>query len=44
MNFTAQQIAEILEGDIVGNPNAEVSKLSKIEEGEKGSLNLFVKP
>ena len=35
MNFTAEQIAEILEGDIVGNPKAEVSKLSKIEEGEK---------
>ncbi|MBL4643299.1 MAG: UDP-3-O-(3-hydroxymyristoyl)glucosamine N-acyltransferase [Flavobacteriaceae bacterium] len=41
MNFTAQQIAEILEGDIVGNPNVEVSKLSKIEEGEKGSLTFL---
>ncbi len=44
MNFTAQQIAEILEGDIVGNPNAEVSKLSKIEEGEKGSLTFLSNP
>lgn len=41
MNFTAQQIAEILEGDIVGNPDVEVSKLSKIEEGEKGSLTFL---
>lgn len=44
MNFTAEQIAEILEGDIVGNPNAEVSKLSKIEEGEKGSITFLSNP
>ncbi|MDG1811930.1 MAG: UDP-3-O-(3-hydroxymyristoyl)glucosamine N-acyltransferase [Polaribacter sp.] len=44
MNFTAEQIAEILEGDIVGNPKAEVSKLSKIEEGEKGSLTFLSNP
>jgi len=44
MNFTAQQIAEILEGYIVGNPNVEVSKLSKIEEGEKGSLTFLSNP
>ena len=24
MKFTAEQIAEILEGEVVGNPNAEV--------------------
>ncbi|MDG2194443.1 MAG: UDP-3-O-(3-hydroxymyristoyl)glucosamine N-acyltransferase [Polaribacter sp.] len=44
MKFTAQQIAEILEGDIVGNPNEEVFKLSKIEEGEKGSLTFLSNP
>ena len=36
MKFTAQQIADILEGEVVGNPDEEVSKLSKIEAGEKG--------
>ncbi len=36
MKFTASQIAGILEGDIVGNPDVEVFKLSKIEEGIKG--------
>ena len=41
MKFTAQQIAEILEGEVVGNPKVEVSKLSKIEEGEKGSLLFY---
>ena len=44
MKFTAQQIAEILEGDVVGNPEAEVSKLSKIEEGFEGSLTFLANP
>ncbi|MEN3324099.1 UDP-3-O-(3-hydroxymyristoyl)glucosamine N-acyltransferase [Mariniflexile soesokkakense] len=44
MKFTAQQIAGILEGDVVGNPNAEVSKLSKIEEGFEGSLTFLANP
>ncbi|WP_456377185.1 UDP-3-O-(3-hydroxymyristoyl)glucosamine N-acyltransferase [Lutibacter sp.] len=41
MKFTAKQIAEILEGEIDGNENVEVFKLSKIEEGEKGSLTFL---
>ncbi|WP_431134051.1 UDP-3-O-(3-hydroxymyristoyl)glucosamine N-acyltransferase [Psychroserpens mesophilus] len=44
MKFTAQQIAGILEGDITGNPDVEVSKLSKIEEGTKGSLTFLANP
>ena len=44
MKFTAQQIAGILEGDIVGNPDVEVSKLSKIEEGTEGSLTFLSNP
>jgi UDP-3-O-[3-hydroxymyristoyl] glucosamine N-acyltransferase len=44
MKFTAQQIADILEGEVVGNPDEEVSKLSKIEEGEKGSLTFLSNP
>ena len=44
MKFTAQQIADILEGEIEGNPNEEVSKLSKIEEGENGSLTFLSNP
>jgi UDP-3-O-[3-hydroxymyristoyl] glucosamine N-acyltransferase len=44
MKFTAQQIADILEGEVFGNPNEEVSKLSKIEEGEKGSLTFLSNP
>lgn len=44
MKFTAFQIASILEGDIEGNPHVEVFKLSKIEEGEKGSLTFLANP
>jgi len=44
MKFTAEQIAGILEGDIVGNPKVEVSKLSKIEEGTTGSLTFLANP
>lgn len=41
MKFTAEQIAVILEGEVVGNPNTEVFKLSKIEEGVEGSLTFL---
>jgi UDP-3-O-[3-hydroxymyristoyl] glucosamine N-acyltransferase len=44
MKFTVSQIAEILEGEIVGDPNLEVSTLSKIEEGEEGSLTFLSNP
>ncbi|HEX9826374.1 MAG TPA: UDP-3-O-(3-hydroxymyristoyl)glucosamine N-acyltransferase [Flavobacteriaceae bacterium] len=44
MKFTAAQIAGILEGDIIGDPNVEVSKLSKIEEGTEGSLTFLANP
>jgi UDP-3-O-[3-hydroxymyristoyl] glucosamine N-acyltransferase len=44
MKFTAEQIAGILEGEVVGNPNAEVSKLTKIEKGVEGSLTFLSNP
>lgn len=44
MKFTAQQIATLLNGDVIGNPNAEVFKLSKIEEGSQGSLTFLSNP
>ena len=44
MKFTAEQIAGILEGEVVGNPNAEVFKLAKIEEGTEGSLTFLANP
>ena len=44
MKFTAEQIAGILEGVVEGNPQVEVSKLSKIEEGEEGALTFLTNP
>lgn len=44
MKFTAQQIADILEGDIVGDANVMVSKLAKIEEGVEGALTFLANP
>jgi len=44
MKFTAKQISDILEGEVEGNPEEEVFKLSKIEEGEKGSLTFLSNP
>ncbi|NRT14709.1 UDP-3-O-[3-hydroxymyristoyl] glucosamine N-acyltransferase [Flavobacterium sp. 28A] len=44
MKFTAEQIAGILEGEIIGNPKAEVHELAKIEEGKDGSLTFLSNP
>ncbi|MDD3744706.1 MAG: UDP-3-O-(3-hydroxymyristoyl)glucosamine N-acyltransferase, partial [Lentimicrobiaceae bacterium] len=44
MKFTAQQIAELINGTIEGNPQEEVSRLSKIEQGEPGSLSFLGNP
>ncbi len=44
MKFTATQISEILQGEVFGNPDQEVFKLSKIEEGEEGSLTFLSNP
>lgn len=44
MEFTARQIAEILGGEITGNPEAKVSGLSKIEEGESETLSFLANP
>jgi len=41
MKFSAKKIAELLNGEIKGNPNVEVNKLSKIEEGKPGSLTFL---
>lgn len=44
MKFSAEQIAGIIQGEIVGNPQVEVTGLSKIEEGEKGTLSFLSNP
>ncbi|MDG1572975.1 UDP-3-O-(3-hydroxymyristoyl)glucosamine N-acyltransferase [Robiginitalea sp. M366] len=44
MEFTASQIAGILEGEVEGNPEIAVHRLSKIEEGTAGSLTFLANP
>ncbi|MFK8288479.1 UDP-3-O-(3-hydroxymyristoyl)glucosamine N-acyltransferase [Capnocytophaga canimorsus] len=44
MKFTALQISNILNGQIVGDPDVQVHKLSKIEEGEEGSITFLANP
>ncbi len=44
MEFSAQQICQLLGGKLEGNPDITVSKLSKIEEGETHSLTFLANP
>lgn len=44
MEFTAEQIAGLLNGKIEGKKEAKVSKLSKIEEGVPGSISFLANP
>lgn len=44
MEFSAEQIAGILTGEIVGNPDTKVNSLSKIEEGREGTLSFLANP
>lgn len=44
MEFTAQQIADFLQGEIQGDPSVKVSDFSKIEEGKPGTLSFLSNP
>ena len=44
MKFTAQQIADFIQGTVEGDKNISVSTFSKIEEGEKGSISFLSNP
>jgi len=44
MEFTAQQIADFLQGEILGDPTVKVSTFSKIEEGKAGTLSFLSNP
>jgi UDP-3-O-[3-hydroxymyristoyl] glucosamine N-acyltransferase len=44
MEFTAAYIAEILNGEVLGNPNATVNTFAKIEEGREGALSFLANP
>ena len=44
MKFSAQQIADFLHGELVGNASVEVNNVSKIEEGLPGTLTFLANP
>lgn len=44
MEFSAQQIADFLNGEVVGNKNIKVNNFSKIEEGKHGTLTFLANP
>jgi len=41
MEFSARQIADVLEGEIQGDPEARINRFSKIEEGEEGAISFL---
>jgi UDP-3-O-[3-hydroxymyristoyl] glucosamine N-acyltransferase len=44
MKFTAKQIASFVNGEVVGNENAEIFTFAKIEEGVPGALSFLANP
>jgi UDP-3-O-[3-hydroxymyristoyl] glucosamine N-acyltransferase len=44
MEFSAEELANFLNGKIEGNPKVKVNNFSKIEEGQKGSLTFLANP
>ena len=44
MEFSAQQIADMLQGSVEGNSEVKVNSLSKIEEGKAGTLSFLANP
>lgn len=44
MDFSAQQIAAFVQGEIVGDANATVNTFAKIEEGKPGSITFLSNP
>ena len=44
MIFTAKQIASFVNGEVVGNENAEIYTFAKIEEGVPGALSFLANP
>ncbi|MCC6186561.1 MAG: UDP-3-O-(3-hydroxymyristoyl)glucosamine N-acyltransferase [Chitinophagaceae bacterium] len=44
MEFSAQQLADLLQGQVEGDGTLMVNKLSKIEEGSPGSVSFLANP
>ncbi len=44
MEFKAKEIAEILKGTVVGDPEAKISTFARIESGKPGAICFFANP
>src|ERR1017187_4885020 len=44
MEFSAKQIADLLNGQIEGDANVKITKLAKIEEGVEGAISFLANP
>ena len=44
MEFTAKQLAQVLNGTVDGDENAAASRFAKIEHGKPGTLSFFANP
>ena len=44
MEFSAKQIAELINGEVVGNPDVTVNNVSKIEDGKPGTITFLANP
>jgi UDP-3-O-[3-hydroxymyristoyl] glucosamine N-acyltransferase len=44
MEFSARQVAEVLNGKVEGNPDIKISNLGKIEESGEGTMTFLANP
>ena len=44
MEFTAKQIADMINGRVEGNPDAKINTFAKIEEGQEGAISFLSNP
>jgi len=44
MEFTAKQIAQFIQGNVVGDENATINTFAKIEEGKPGAISFLANP
>lgn len=44
MQFTSRQIAELVSGQLIGNPDVVVQRLAKIEEAQAGTISFISNP
>lgn len=44
MNLTAQEISELIDGEVIGNPKTKVKNVSKIEDAKSGDISFLANP